>query len=52
MRKTNKMQLMRRYNWSLTDPLKFPKLENPNIWIIHDFWVKIERRLDEPRTVT
>jgi hypothetical protein len=38
------MQLMRRYNWFLVDPLKMPKLANPNIWIIHDFWVRIERR--------
>ncbi|KAK4112487.1 cytochrome P450 [Canariomyces notabilis] len=37
-------ELMRRYNFSLVDPFRPPKLVNTGVWDAHDFIVTIERR--------
>jgi hypothetical protein len=38
------VQLMRRYNWSLVDPLKPPIIVNNGVWETRDFWVHVEKR--------
>ncbi|EGS22408.1 uncharacterized protein CTHT_0019410 [Thermochaetoides thermophila DSM 1495] len=37
-------ELMRRYNWSLVDPLKPPIIVNNGVWETRDFWVRAEKR--------
>ncbi|KAL2186594.1 cytochrome P450 [Thermothelomyces heterothallicus CBS 203.75] len=37
-------ELVRRYNWSLANPLDPPRIYNNGVWVVRDFWVKVERR--------
>ncbi|KAK0654197.1 putative cytochrome P450 E-class, group IV [Cercophora samala] len=37
-------ELLRRYNWSLPDPLRLPTIDNPTIWDIHGLMVRVEKR--------
>ncbi|KAK4185635.1 putative cytochrome P450 E-class, group IV [Podospora australis] len=37
-------ELLRRYNWSLPDPCKLPRIDNPTVWDVHDLSVKVEKR--------
>lgn len=39
-------QLLRRYNFSLIDPLEPMKIRGAIAWMAHDFWVKVEKRVD------
>ncbi|AEO59645.1 hypothetical protein MYCTH_2111803 [Thermothelomyces thermophilus ATCC 42464] len=37
-------ELVRRYNWSLANPLDPPRIYNNVVWVVRDLWVKAERR--------
>ncbi|KAL2135823.1 hypothetical protein VTI74DRAFT_6752 [Chaetomium olivicolor] len=37
-------ELVRRYNWSLADPINPPRIRNNGVWLVRDFWVRVEKR--------
>ena len=41
---TDRMQLMRRYDWSLMDPVRPPKIVSHLAWTVDNLWVRIEKR--------
>lgn len=38
------VKLLRRYNFSLVDPVEPIKIRGAIAWMAHDFWVKVEKR--------
>ncbi|KAL2163204.1 hypothetical protein VTH06DRAFT_5260 [Thermothelomyces fergusii] len=37
-------ELVRRYNWSLANPLDPPSIYINGVWMVRNFWVKVEKR--------
>lgn len=41
---TDVLQLLRRYDWSLADPLNPPRIQNPGVWVVRNFGVRVAKR--------